>query len=42
MPYTGLGLAIVKTIIGGYGGTVSAANRPQGGAVFQVLLPALR
>jgi len=30
----GLGLAICKTIITGHGGTVTAKNHPQGGAVF--------
>ena len=36
---TGLGLAIVKHLIGLHGGTVSAANRDTGGAVFSVRLP---
>ena len=36
--HTGLGLAIVSAIIGGYGGTISAANAERG-AVFTVRLP---
>jgi two-component system phosphate regulon sensor histidine kinase PhoR len=37
---TGLGLAIVKHLIGLHGGTVAAANRPEGGAIFTIELPA--
>ena len=37
---TGLGLAIVKHLVGLHSGTVTAANRPGGGAILTVELPA--
>lgn len=36
---TGLGLSIVRAIAEAHGGQVTAANREEGGASFQVLLP---
>ena len=36
---TGLGLSITYGIIKDHGGTIAVANRPQGGAVFQIRLP---
>lgn len=36
---TGLGLAICEEIVRGHRGTISARNCPEGGAVFDVILP---
>ena len=38
-PGAGLGLAIVKGVITAHGGTISAINRPGGGACFRFTLP---
>jgi signal transduction histidine kinase len=38
---TGLGLTVAEGIIHQHGGTISAANRPQGGARLEVSLPAV-
>jgi two-component system, OmpR family, sensor histidine kinase ChvG len=37
--HAGLGLAIARTIVEGYGGTITAKNRSERGACFEVRLP---
>jgi len=40
--HSGLGLHIVETLVGNAGGSVSAANRDSGGAIFEIRLPLVR
>jgi signal transduction histidine kinase len=40
MPGHGVGLSLVSSTIAAHGGSVSVANRPDGGAVFTLRLPA--
>jgi len=35
----GLGLSIATAIVRGFGGTLTATNRPEGGAIFTLILP---
>lgn len=37
--HVGLGLAIARAVVEGYGGSISARNRHEGGAVFAICLP---
>jgi two-component system C4-dicarboxylate transport sensor histidine kinase DctB len=37
---SGLGLSIVRQVVASHGGTIRAANRPDGGAAFTLDLPA--
>ena len=39
---TGLGLTVAEGIVTQHGGTISASNRPEGGARLEVSLPAAR
>ena len=38
-PGVGLGLAICRAIVNAHGGTIHAADRPEGGACFVFTLP---
>ena len=41
-PGTGLGLAILRQVVEAHGGRASARNAPDGGAVFELVLPGAR
>jgi signal transduction histidine kinase len=36
---TGLGLTICREIVGAHRGSINARNRPEGGAIFEILVP---
>jgi signal transduction histidine kinase len=36
---TGLGLTICREIVAAHRGSISARNRPEGGAVFEIMVP---
>jgi two-component system sensor histidine kinase HydH len=36
---TGLGLAVARSVVERHGGMISAANHPEGGAVFRIAIP---
>ncbi|HWL48763.1 MAG TPA: ATP-binding protein [Acidimicrobiia bacterium] len=36
---SGLGLSIARDLVEAHGGTIAAANRPEGGAMFTIVLP---
>ena len=40
--HSGLGLSIARQIANAHGGTLIAANRPDGGAIFTLCLPLAR
>lgn len=37
--FRGIGLAVCNAIVSAHGGSISAANRPEGGAVFEFTIP---